>query len=194
VPGLFLSGLPLALVLVPLAVIILGKGRSSAGDSEPNERLVMPLTEWIWKLAIIAVVYPVLYFSFGYFVAWQNPNVVAMYEGGANQEVFSLWLIPFQMLRSMLWVLFALPVIRMARGRPWQVAVVVGLLYALVHAISLTLPNPYMPDPTVRLTHFVEIISSNFIFGLIVTGLLLWRPGRVPGPSGPIVKPQTGIQ
>jgi hypothetical protein len=73
-------------------------------------------------------------------------------------------------------VLFALPVIRMARGPSWQVALLVGLLFALPMNIGHFIPNPIMPDPSVRLSHFIETATSNFIFGLFVTWLLGWRP------------------
>lgn len=173
--GLFLSGLPTALIFVPLAVVILGKGRTT--DIEPNSRLALPITEWLWKLAAIAVIYPLIYWLFGYFIAWQNPNLVEMYDGGTNPEVFNMGrMLALQMFRSTLWVLFALPVIKMAKGSTWQVAIVVGLLYSLPMAISLVLPNPYMPDASARMSHFIEITLSNFLFGWIVTYLLLWRP------------------
>jgi hypothetical protein len=182
--GLFLSGIPTALIFVPLAVIVLGKGRANVDTAnENNNRLVMPVTEWLWKLAAIAVIYPLIYWLFGYFIAWQNPNLVAMYGGGTNPEVFNMGgILTLQIFRSMLWVLFALPVIKMSKGSNWQVAVVVALLYSLPMAIGLVLPNPYMPDASVRLSHFVEITLSNFLFGWIVTYLLLWRPGQAKKP------------
>ncbi|MGB3906165.1 MAG: hypothetical protein WBB22_14735 [Anaerolineae bacterium] len=45
--------------LSPLAVLILGKMRRSTAEEGPNLRLVMPWTEWVWKLAVIAVAYAV---------------------------------------------------------------------------------------------------------------------------------------
>ncbi len=187
--GLFLSGIPTVVLFVPLAVIILGKGWAST-DTDPNSRLALPITEWLWKLAAIAVIYPMIYWLFGYFVAWQNPNLVAMYDGGTNPEVFNMGrMLALQMFRSMLWVLFALPVIAMTRGKTWQVALVVALLYSLPMAIGLILPNPYMPDASARLSHFIELTLSNFLFGWIVTSLLLWHPGQVsetPNPQSKI--------
>lgn len=190
--GFFLSGIPTALVFVPLAVFILGKSRANATATEPNGRLAMPLTQWLWKLAVIAVIYPVIYALFGFFIAWQNPNLVEMYGGGTNPEVFNAGrMLTLQVLRSMLWVLFALPVIMMTRGKTWQVAIVVGLLYSLPMAINLVLPNPYMPDASSRLSHFIEITLSNFLFGWIVSYLLLWRPGHTSEPTKAGIRSQT---
>ena len=49
----------------------------------------------------------------------------------------------------------------MARGSTWQVAVLVGLLFALPMNIGHFIPNPIMPDPSVRLSHFVETTTSS---------------------------------
>ena len=84
-------------------------------------------------------------------------------------------------------MLLALPVIRMTRGSRWQVAVVVGLLFALPMNMVHVLPSPLMA-PSVRLSHFIETATSNFIFGLVVVGLLLWHPKRAAKPVAPLVR------
>jgi hypothetical protein len=176
-PGFFLEGLAVPLIFVPLAVLILGKGKNSDEDPSAAGRLSLPAGEWVWKFAVIAVLYLVLYFGFGYVVAWQNPNLAAMYGNGANTEVFDYAkLIPLQLGRGILWALFALPVIRMSKGSTWQIALLVGVLLALPMNIAHALPNPIMPDPSVRLSHFIETATSNFIFGYLLTSLILWRP------------------
>ena len=179
--GLFLQTLPIILLWVPLAVALLDWGRPIAPD-EPPHPLPATIGGWAWRLALIAMVYLTLYFGFGYVVAWQNPEVRALYEGGINQSVFANErLIPFQILRSLLWVLFALPIIRMTRGTIWQVGLVVGLLFALPMNMFHVIPNDLM-TASVRLSHFIETASSNFIFGLLVTGMLLWAPAHVSRP------------
>lgn len=149
---------------------------------EPLQRSV---SGWAWRLAVIAVAYLVLYFGAGFIVAWQNPEVRALYGGGVDARVFNMaLLVPFQVLRSALWVLCALPVLSTTRGRPWQVALVVGLLLALPMNMTHAIPNSLMAD-SVRLSHFIETASSNFLFGLVVTGVLLWRPARAARPLAP---------
>jgi hypothetical protein len=178
-PGFFLSGLPVAIVFIPLAVWILGKARNYDNNPSAAERLALPAAEWAWKLAVIAVLYLGLYFSFGMVVAWSNPNLAAMYGNGANTQVFDYTkLIPLQLGRGILWALFALPVIRMSKGPAWKVALLVGVLLALPMNIAHALPNPIMPDPSVRLSHFIETATSNFIFGYAITSLILWRPKK----------------
>ncbi len=74
---LFLMGLPVALFFIPLAVIILGKGRAK----EPVSILQGPVAikEWAWRLAVIALIYLVIYWLAEYFIAWQNPELRASY-------------------------------------------------------------------------------------------------------------------
>jgi hypothetical protein len=178
-PGLFLQSVPVVLIFIPLAVLILGKGRAGEADADPAaaQRLNMPVVQWAWKLAVIAVVYVVLYFLFGYFVAWSNPTLSAMYGNGADKQVFDLGrLLALQLGRGILWTLFTLPLIRMTKGSPWLIALIAGLLLALPMNIGHVIPNPIMPDPSVRLSHFIETASSNFIFGIVITHLVLWRP------------------
>lgn len=188
-PRLFLMG---ALVAVPfsvLAVVILGKGRIGSVDAAPSPGLGMPVREWAWKLAVIAVLYVILYFTFGYFIAWRDPAVRAYYGGTDEGSFFANfrtvlratpWLVPFQVLRGLLWVGFALPVVHMLKGHRLGTALAIALLFSVVMNSQLLLPNPFMPAP-VRMTHMIETASSNFIFGLIVGWLLTDRRSRSHG-------------
>lgn len=184
VPRLFLMGALIAAPFSVLAVFILGKRKAETVDTEPNSRLVMPPSEWAWKLVVIAVTYLILYFTFGYFIAWRNPAVRDYYrgidEGGFVGQMGRVlrntpWLLPFQIARAMCWVALALPVIRMLKGRRTETALAIGLLFAIVMNAQLLLPNPYMPEP-VRMAHLVETASSNLIFGVFIGWLLTQRP------------------
>jgi hypothetical protein len=182
-PRLFLMGALIAAPFSVLTVLILGKRKADAVNTDLNTRLIMPTSEWAWKLAVIILAYLILYFTFGYFIAWRNPAVREYYSGIDEGSFFThlgtvlrstFWLIPFQILRAMFWVMIALPVIRMMKG-PWQeTALAIGLLFAVLMNAQLLLPNPYMPE-AVRITHLIETASSNFIFGLLVGGLLAQR-------------------
>jgi hypothetical protein len=179
-PRLVEMGLLNAVIFIPLAVVILWRVRKGQIDSSPNKRLVMPLRQWVWKMAAIMPIYLLLYYSAGYFIAWQNPELVAFYGGTDPGSFFAQmlsifqndpWLTPFQMMRSLLWVLFVLPVVRMTRGGAWWTAVVVGLLLAVPMNIGHILPNPLFPQASIRLSHLIETGSSNFVFGSTITWL-----------------------
>lgn len=200
-PRLFLMGVLIAAPFSPLAVIILGKRKAdTATAGEPNSRLLMPKKEWAWKMAVIAIAYVIFYSTFGYFIAWKNPAIQAYY-GGIDEGSFfahmktvlisTPWFLPFQALRAMLWMLLALPVIRMMKGRWQETALAVGLLFAVLMNSQLLLPTPLMPE-VVRMTHLIETASSNFIFGYLIVWLIhrhhsslsdLFRAGLTPQPK-----------
>ena len=79
--------------------------------------------------------------------------------------------------------LSTLPLLRMSKGSAWQIALIAGLLLALPMNIGHVIPNPIMPDPSVRLSHFIETATSNFIFGMVITYLVLWRPRLAHAPE-----------
>src|SRR3981081_1847229 len=125
-PRLFLMGALIAAPFSVLAVLILGKRKGETTDTEQNSRLDMPASEWAWKLVVIGLAYLILYFTFGYFIAWRNP-AVREYYGGVDPGSFAAqmrtvlrntpWLIPFQIVRAICWVALALPVVRMLKGK-----------------------------------------------------------------------------
>jgi hypothetical protein len=180
-PRLFLMGIPPAFLFIPLAVWILGKGSATA-DTTSNFWVGMPVQQWIWKLLVIVVVYLVLYWGAGYFIAWQNPELRAFYDQPGEALPFFAHtahtvqndplLFPFQALRALLWVLCALPVIRGSTVGPWWTALVVGLLFSVPENVGHIIANPLLPVASVRLSHLIETASSTFVFGAIVVWLL----------------------
>jgi hypothetical protein len=180
IAGQFVIGAAVAIIGVPTAVLLFGKAKRGSGVESINLIRGMGFLEWFWKAAATILIYILLYFGFGYFVAWKNPAVLAFYQGidpgsfiAQMRNVISETptLIPFQAFRALLWMAFTLPVIRMLRHKPWLGALITGLLLSLPMNIPHIVPNPYMPAD-VRLIHFIETASSNFIFGLFMFWLL----------------------
>ena len=182
VPRLFLMGFLVAAPFSVLAVIILGKRKPALTDNQSGMSVsVTPV-----KLAVIALAYVILYFTFGYFIAWRNP-AVREYYGGSDPGTFlaqmrnvvrdTPWLVPFQVLRAMCWVAIALPIIRMLKADRREISLALGVTFSVLMNALLLLPNPYMPEP-VRMAHLVETASSNFLFGLLVGWLLARGEGR----------------
>ena len=184
---LFLFGAIFSTVFSLFAVLVLGKTQPEQDGNERRSLLKMPASEWLVKLSTIVVAYLVLYFTFGYFIAWKSEAVRAYY-GGIDPGSFlaqiksvirdTPLLIPLQIVRAILWAAIAVVVIRMMKGPWWEAGLAVSLLFAVVLSSQLLLPNPLMPDE-VRKVHLVETASSNFIFGwLIVVVLRRWQGAR----------------
>lgn len=183
-PRLFLMGLLIDAPFSLLAVVILRRWKATSVGAEDNPQLPVSAGEWTWKLGLIAVAYVILYFTFGYFVAWRQPAVRAYYDAGSNLDSFftqmqnvargTAWLFPFQLLRGLCWAGIAVVIIRMLKATRLEVTLAIAYTFAVVMNALLLLPNPYMPN-SVRIAHFVETTSSNLIFGLLVGWLLTRR-------------------
>ena len=175
-PRLFVAGVIIAAVFAPLAVLILGKTRSQVNETS---RLKMPVSVWIAKSCAIVIAYLFFYFTFGYFIAWKNEAVRAYY-GGSDPGSFVTHitnllraeplLFLLQVVRALLWLAIAVPVIRMMKGGWWESGLAVALLFAVMTS-QLLLPNPLMPDE-VRMVHLLETATSNFLFGWLVVLIL----------------------
>jgi hypothetical protein len=179
-PRLFLMGALIAVPFSVIAVVVLGKRpRAATCTGVPA---LLPARALAWRLAVLVVIYLVLYFTFGYYVAWQDPAVRAYY-GGVDPGTFigqlravardTPWLFPLQALRALLWTVIALPADALAASRI-ETAVFVGGAFAILMSAQLLLPNPFMPE-AVRMTHLLETASSNFLFGCCLGALLAPR-------------------
>jgi hypothetical protein len=180
--GLFLSNVPMIVIFSPLAVWILGKAKKQLeADEAPNTRLVMPIGQLAGKVVFLSViVYSVLFWSFGYYIALRNPDVAAFYGVTVPDrfidQLAGLWahdpfVFVFEFFRGALWIALAAPVIRTTKGKAWEAGLIVALLFALVQNDVHLIPNPFMPA-SVQLSHFVETASSNFIYAVILTWLM----------------------
>ena len=175
IPWILLAGLLHACLWVPLAVRILGRWTAPSSDcGRPQPHFARP-----GRLAAASAVYVVLYFVFGYYVAWRSPAIRDYYQGSDPGTLWlqlrsvlrdTPWLPLAQVLRGAAWTLAGLTVLRSMRGSLTEKALAVGLLFAVVMNSGLLLPNPYMPYD-VRMVHLLETASSNFLFGAIVAWL-----------------------
>jgi hypothetical protein len=170
IPRMFLQGAIVAVLFSPLAVLVHGRmRRKDFFLMDLNTRLNMPTAHWVWKLALLAVIYVLIYLGFGMFV-FQPLAGDAFQQFYKGLEIPS-WILLFQGLRGLIWVAMALPIIRMMKGSLWETGLAVSLLYAVLMGGLLLLPNPYMPEVISR-AHFVEVALSNFFYGWIVVWVL----------------------
>ena len=158
------------LVAVPLSIKMFGKERKSSG----NESLI-ETRDLVKKVIILGLCYVVVYFMFGYFIAWQFREVRVFYSGNAIKTSFIEKLIlnyqenaiiyPFQFLRGILFTLSIMPLVYMMRGKSKALLISLCLVY-LCPAVVLIIPNILFPD-MVRWAHFLEMMTSMFCFAVI---------------------------
>lgn len=178
---LFLMGIPVAFIFIPLAVWIVGDDRIIS-NSRKKFMQSIPAKQWAWKLIVIAIVYVVLYWLAGYFIAWQNAELRMFY--GSPGEIAPFFdhtiqtiqndpgLFSFQLFRALLWTLCAMPIIRGSGVNAWWTALLVGLFLSVPQNVGHLLANPLIPEASVRMSHLIETTSSTFLFGVIIVWLL----------------------
>ncbi len=174
-PHLFAMTLPLTLGWSPLAVWWWGRWKG------PSAKLVGPtLRQAVAVLIAGAVVYPVLFFLFGYFVAYRVPEVREFYgDSGATTFFAHLGLLfsndpkllVFEMFRGVLWVALLWAVLTRTRGPWWEGTLLAMVVHAVVQNDVHLLPNPLM-SAVIRQAHLLETVPSNALF-MGLTGLLL---------------------
>lgn len=123
-----------------------------------------------WKLALLSVLYMILYFVFGSLVPWRFEVVREFYQTSTT-SIGNTELAIIQITRGALWVLFCLPVLFYLKGGRTERYVLISIMMALLPTVLLLMPNSLMPFP-IRMAHFVEIFLSNGIFGICIIGLL----------------------
>ncbi len=126
--------------------------------------------ERAWKFVLSDFSYLFLYFAAGSIIF---PFVKDFYAGLQLPSPGTI--IALQLLvRGPLFVLLCLALVRMLGLPRLTGALAVGAIFTLLSGVApLLIPNPYFPD-SVRWMHFMEVTSSNFVFGAIVA----WLWGR----------------
>ena len=171
---LFIMGAVVAVLFVPIAVLVMGKIRGS--EAALKDQGTVALGNKAARFAILAIVYVALYYIFGRYVAWQNPEVRLYYSGSTELQSFfqqmhstvstTPWMLPFQFFRGVLWALFAYPVVRMLKTTRLQTACTIAALFG-IWSFVLLMPNPLMPA-SVAHSHFWETLWCDLILGAIV--------------------------
>jgi hypothetical protein len=143
-----------------------------------------PATRNYAAIALISVlIWPVIYFLAGYYIAWQFTAVRAFYTGSPEKATFfsmmadniSSYLYTFQILRGLFWVVIAVVIFDATPGSWLKKGGMLSLLLVAVGCSPLLLPNPVMPEP-VRLAHLLETSASGVVLGLAKAWLLVRTP------------------
>lgn len=170
------SGAIYIFVFSLLAVLILGKFKKETNFQYNNHKIKTLIINAIPNMAILSLVYVIIYFVFGYFVAWQFADLRYYYSGSthivnffvhmSNQFRQDPVLILFQLFRGFLWSILAVVIIYSLEIEDWMTYLTTGLLFSIVITSVLIFPNSYMPVP-VRIGHSFELSISMFTFGVI---------------------------
>jgi hypothetical protein len=172
-----------------LAVWITGNFKK---EQQPASKVeVMPLSNTLTMTALMAIViWPLIYFVAGYYIAWQFADVRLFYTGSSEKasllsmmvENFATNLYTFQVLRGILWTLIGLLVFRSINGNWVEKGIVLALLLSIVGCSQLLLPNPIMPE-SVRLAHLLETSLSGVVLGMVMAWLFAsTSPKKATGP------------
>jgi hypothetical protein len=179
VPALMAMTLPVALV-VPLLTVVLFERWKGPVEKLEWQVPAMSAGEQLGKWVLLsALVYPALFFLAGYFIAYSNEDVRAFYGGVYETSFFQHLralvqsdpaLLPFEILRGVLWVGVGVALLWTTRGRVVGGLLVV-LLFTLVQNDVHLIPNPLMP-PVVQRFHFIETVASNAVFAVLISWLM----------------------
>jgi len=170
---LILRGLITSLMYTFLVTLIAGGfSRTAHGVS----RFEVDADHAVRVSAWLAVVYIVLYMSFGYFVAWQSQELRLFYGGPAQLNSFvDQWattlmgrpeLPVFQYFRGVLWILCLVPLFKGFTGKRAELVMLSALAFGLLPTAQLAFANPLMPAG-VSYYHFWEVSISTGIFGAL---------------------------
>ena len=136
----------------------------------------------IGKFTVLAFIYMIFYFFFGYYIAWKFPVLRQFYTGSTdiipyithmqNQLHEDAFLVVFQIFRGFLWTFIGYMLLRgLAVKNKIERYILMGLLLSVPLATPLFAPNDFMPAG-VRFGHFFELLIENFLFGVILTYIL----------------------
>ncbi len=186
VRAIFVQGAIATALFTPLAVLLLGKWRVAMIGAVPPAPARMRAASAAWRLALLITSFVFLYMFFGYYVAWQNPEVRKFYGGPEWPTFFdalkgnwlnSRWIFPLASFRAVLYVAFVYPLIRMVSVARWESALATALFLASWTPMLL-LPNPLMPASVAR-SHFWETLGFSLFFGALLGWLLSTPPSIV---------------
>jgi hypothetical protein len=126
--------------------------------------------DWIWRLPLAAIAFPLIYFTFGRLIL---PLVEDVYAQGLYEMQAPTWaeLIPVQLARGVLFVAIALPVLatwqRSQRRLGWSLGMAFFVLLAFMSVFTA-----YWLPLGFRIIHGAEILADSLVYAWVVVLLL----------------------
>ena len=176
--AIILGGFIGTLVFSILSVTVTGKFKGELGRFE---QFPVTMSNVTTVLLLAFIIWPIIYFLAGYYIAWQFESVRVFYSDSPGIDTFAVMmerniadkLYFFQMIRGLLWLMIAGAALFTMKGSVVKKAVIVGLLLSILSSSQLLIENPVMPEG-VRMAHLLETSTSNFIWGVIICYGLSW--------------------
>lgn len=164
-----------------IAVLILGKFKKETNFQCNNHKIKISTGNIISKMIILSLVYVIIYFIFGYFIAWQfadlryyytrSTHIVNIVQHMSNQFKQDPVLILFQFFRGFLWSILAVIIINSLDIQNRLIYIITGLIFSILITTPLIFSNAYMPA-SIRIGHSFELSTSMLIFGVISVVIL----------------------
>jgi hypothetical protein len=177
--AIFIQGAIAGALFAPLAVLALGKWRAASLRAPMSPAAPLKLASIMLRLAILVVAFVFLYMFFGYYVAWQNPELQHFYAGPELATFWaawrhnwtnSRWMYALAAFRALLYIACLYPLVRMLHTSRRESALA-GALFLACWTTVLLLPNPLMPASVAR-SHFWETLGFSLVFGALAGWLL----------------------
>ena len=140
----------------------------------PSNAAAVP-SNIFWRIVWLSAIYVFLYFTAGS-IAWQSEALRSYY---ANMHVSLGPLFALQFVRGFLWAIISLFIVTRLNGSLTRRAATMALLFGVLTAGQLLLPNAMMPW-AVRHVHLIEVGTSETIYGIVATLVLLVGAARKP--------------
>lgn len=176
-----ISGGITAIIFSLAAVLILGKYKGKKDSIDLKFIAYTYVSKLIPSILLLSFIYVLIYFIFGYFVAWQFADLRQFYSGSTNiLNVFQHCakqfrddpMLPlFQFIRGILWCGLSIVIINSLKNKGIRTYVITALLFSILITSPLLFPNAYMPA-SVRLGHSLELATSMLTYGIISVGIL----------------------
>ena len=152
-------------------------------QNEPNPidyDQIIWIQKWfqLYKLLLLAMVWMVLFVLGG--LVFMNLAILFDPQAFSNYSNLDMpvWVLPFQGLRAVLWILLALPLIKQLKGKKIGLMIISGCIFAIWMGSNLLLALD-LPIG-LRYAHLVEVMVENFVFGGLAVLIFARNPENVP--------------
>lgn len=139
------------------------------GENVMNSFEKRNVFSWIWRVFVGIILYIFLYLLAGFILQAVYPELLTFYQDKIPS--FDV-MIGTQVYRGLIFCLIAMLILRTLKLSMLRRAIYIGLVFAILGGIApLIIPSELMPR-YIRMGHLVEVGTSNFLYGFILSFLL----------------------